>query len=250
MVVFMLMGYWANSQEGPATEEKEVFVVVEVPARPKSFANFKKYLSKSFKCPELKDKVEVTIQFTTDPKGYLQDVIIIENSLAVSCEKALTELLMNAPPWTPAQQRDKLVWQKHRIRLLLQGAIIDDALLLPPKLSNGDLLSIYLMRNIDVSKRINNDPAVFEIYALFEHNRAMRKLRGIQILNCNDKLMEGEILRLLNQMPYNLVFDLYPENKKLIQPIILFINKPTVPTSKIDLPEGELQKEVIISMNQ
>jgi hypothetical protein len=225
--------------------KEEIWIIVEEPSHPSSFDSFKEYLSKGFSISTGKNSGYLILDFVTDLTGEIYNVIVLENSFDKQVENTFTNLLTKSPNWEAARQRGVQVKQKHRIKVTIDHDKIEDVMMMRPNLNPHSSLTMYFMQNLRLPKHLTINPELFEMYLCFEYNKCDRTMDNIKLINCADKELEKELLRVIIGIPYQLIYDFYPENTKLVQPILLFVNSDTA-RKKVEIPTGELQKEIII----
>jgi hypothetical protein len=229
-------------------QPEEIYLIVEDPSRPlNGYESFTKYLASEFACNGNMKSGEMMIELITNKEGSLKYVTIIKNDYSENCAEDIVKLLTNAPKWKPATQRDVAVFQKHRLVLTFERDKISKVRPIASEFDPHWSMTLFLMQNLRYPEYFKNDSMTLEIYVLFENNALTRSMDKVQIINCADDLFRQELSRVIKKIPYDIIHDLYPANKKLIQPIILSFNSSPEPNAKIELPEGDIQKAIAIS---
>ena len=231
-------------------KKEEIYLIVEEPARPLNFEVFKKHLANGFSCSTNRNSGELIIDFITLKDGSLNNAIILENSYKMECEKVMIDLLSNSPNWRPALQRNLPVLQRHRLKIIIFNDKIENVYKLPPSLDAASTMTLQMTRNLNLPKRLKNTSTTFEIYMCFENNKSTRSIEKLKLINCSDKELENELIGMINRIPYQVIYDLYPDNTRLIQPILILINSNIKPQRTIELPEGDVQDEISINFKK
>jgi protein TonB len=109
-------------------EEKpdEIFMIVEEPAEPKGgYSEFYAYVSKEMNYPmkalEVSASGKVYIKFVVDKDGALTD-LEIARGIGFGCDEEAIRVLSQAPKWTPAKQRGRVVKQQMVIPIFFKLA--------------------------------------------------------------------------------------------------------------------------------